>query len=61
MRFFQIVDLSLHILQHRSTEINIPAMFGLEDLLDEKDMYPCLHQLMFGRHISDITFFGFHF
>ena len=57
MRFFQIVDLSLHILQHRSTEINIPAMFGLENLLDEKDMYTCLHRKMFGRHMTDIQGF----
>ena len=32
-------------------------MFGLENLCDEKDMYPHLHREMFGRHIS---FYGFH-
>ena len=27
-------------------------MFGMENLLDEKDMYPYLHREMFGRHMS---------
>ena len=30
-------------------------MFGLENLLDEKDMYPYLHLKMFGRHMSDTS------
>ena len=34
-----------------------PAIFGLENLPDEKDIYPYLHRKMFGRHIS---FLGFH-
>ena len=29
-------------------------MFGLENLFDEKDMYPFLHREMFGRHLWDI-------
>ena len=27
-------------------------MFGLKNQLDEKDIYPCLHREMFGRHMS---------
>ena len=30
-------------------------MFGLKNLLDEKDMYSNLHRVMFGRHMSDIN------
>ena len=29
-------------------------MYGLENLLDEKDINPYLHRKMFDRHMSDI-------
>ena len=43
-------------MQYYATSIikNIPAMFGLENLLDEKDIYPYHHRKMLGRHMSDI-------
>ena len=30
-------------------------MFSLENLFDEKDMYPYLHCEMFGQHLSDMS------
>ena len=35
-----------------------PAIFGLENLPDEKDIYPYLHRKMFSRHISFLLGFS---
>ena len=57
------INIKIYIIECFVTSIikDIPAMFGLENLLDEKDIYPKLHREMFGRHMSGIfLLLGFH-
>ena len=51
--FYNIV---LYLIEYfaTSTNKNIPAKFGLENLLDEKDIFPYLHREMFGGHGANI-------
>ena len=52
LNILRIIYFEFELISH-STEIDISSKrFGLENLIDEKDMYPYLHREMFGRHMT---------